>query len=76
MLQHLKEEFSKFIGQPMKIFMVDGRTHTGIILEVFANNVRIINDCGKLMLIEFAHITAVEEPQLCLSIRESNPIRF
>ena len=66
MLQHLSKEFARFIGQPVRIFMVDGRAHTGIVLDVFASNLRIINDCGRLMRIEFAHITAVEEPQLRL----------
>lgn len=66
MLKHLSEEFACFIGQPVRIFTTDARVHAGIVLDVFTSNVRIINDCGKLILIEFAHITAVEEPQMRL----------
>jgi hypothetical protein len=67
MLNHLSIEFSRLISHTVKIFTDDGRIHRGIVLEVFISNVRIINDCGRLVLVEFAHITAIEAPQMYLS---------
>lgn len=60
----LFEEFKRFEGQPVVIFTDDERKHRGIVLKAFENSVRIIERCEKILLIEYCHIDAVEEPQM------------
>lgn len=62
----LYEEFKCFEGQPVKIYTDDGRIHKGIDINALENAVRIIDKCGRLVLIEYCHIDAVEEPQMSL----------
>lgn len=62
----LFDEFRKFEGQPVKIFTDDGKVHCGIDMEAFETAVRILDDCGRTLFIEFSHIDAVVEPQMRL----------
>lgn len=66
MLKSLYEEFRRLEGQPVKIYTDDGKTHTGRVLNVYEDGVRIIDDCGRLILIEFRRIDSVVEPQMDL----------
>lgn len=64
MFEHLIKEFLRLKGQPVRIFTDDGRVHRGIVLSVVDSAVRILQENGCVTLIEFAHIDAVEEPQM------------
>ena len=65
-MQNLYEEFSHFMGQPVKICTDDGRCFAGIVIDAYDHSVRVIDECGCLILIEYCHITAVMEPQMKL----------
>lgn len=62
----LFEEFKKFEGQPVEIFTDDGKMYCGIDLAAFADYVRILDDCGRTIFIDYTHIDAVVEPQMKL----------
>ena len=66
-MNHLFKEFKCFEGQPVKIFTDDGKTHTGIDINALEDAVRIIDNNGRLVLIEYRHIDAVVEPQMRLN---------
>lgn len=65
-MKSLCEEFKCLEGQPVKIYTDDGKTHTGIDLDSNDSAVRIIDDCGRLIRIQFNRIDAVVEPQMRL----------
>ena len=63
---NLYHEFRHLEGQPVKIMMNDHNTFYGLVLTACECSCRIMNRCGDIMLIEYAHIDAVEEPQMRL----------
>ena len=65
-MRNLFEEFKHFEGQPVKIFTDDGKTHTGIDINACEDAVRIIDDRGRMILVQYKHIDAVVEPQMRL----------
>jgi len=62
----LCEVFRRFEGQPVRVYTEDGRVITGIVIEVFDDTVRIIDRCGRPLLIRFCGIDPVLEPQMRL----------
>ena len=66
MRRSLFEEFRRFEGQPVIIETTDCRRHHGIVLESYEDCVRIIDECCRLELIDFCHITSIDEPQMSL----------
>ena len=60
----LFEEFKRYRGQEIEIFTVDGRKFRGIDVENDDECVRIVDKCGRVVLLEFRHIEAVAEPQM------------
>lgn len=64
--EYLYGEFKKFEGQPIKVFTDDGKVHCGIDLAAFDDSVRILEKCGRTLLLTYAHIDAVAEPQMRL----------
>jgi len=64
--RNLFEEFRRLEGQPVKILMNDHNIFIGLVLTACEFSVRLLNRCGDIVLIEYAHIDAVEEPQMKL----------
>lgn len=62
----LFDEFRKFEGQPVKVFTDDEKVHCGIDMEAFETAVRILDDCGRTLFIDYSHIDTVVEPQMRL----------
>ena len=60
----LYEEFRRYRGQEVEIFTRDGRKFRGVDVENDDECVRIVDRCGRVILIEFCHIDAVVEPQM------------
>ena len=66
MFRNLFEAFRRLEGQPVKIVMHDCKVFVGLVLTACEFSVRILNRCGDIVLIEYSHIDAVEEPQMKL----------
>lgn len=66
MNKNLCEIFRHYEGQPVEIFTDDGRVHCGIDVNAYEGAVRLIDKCGRLVLIEYSHIDSVVEPQMKL----------
>ena len=64
--ESLYHEFKKYEGQPVKVYTCDGRTHTGICLACYDDAVRLLDRCGRIVFLDFAHIDAVVEPMMKL----------
>lgn len=59
----LEEVFKRFKGQPVEILTEDGVRYCGIDINPDDESVEIIDKCSRIILIPYAHITAVVEPQ-------------
>ena len=62
----LYEMFRHFEGQPVQIFTTDERIQLGIVIKAFECAVKLIDEFGRLKLVEYNHITTVIEPQMRL----------
>lgn len=65
-MRALYEEFKRFIGQPVRIFTDDGRSHKGVVAAAYETHVRIIDKCENVFFIEYSHIDAVQQPHMKL----------
>lgn len=63
----LAEVFKRFKGQPVEVLTEDGVRYCGIDLVSDNDSVEIIDDDSRIILIPFAHITAVVEPKMKLT---------
>ena len=72
MCYDLYERFCALEGQPVRVFTDDGRAITGIVLAANERCVRLIARCGNIFLIENAHITSLEEPQMRLRMCDTD----
>ena len=63
----LEEVFKRFKGQPVEILTDDGIRYCGIDLACDADSVEIIDKYSRVILIPYAHVSAVVEPTMQLT---------
>jgi len=66
MFENLKEEFRRLEGHPVRVIMTDRHSFCGIVLTVCDFSCRLLDRCGDILLVEYSHIVAVEEPRMHL----------
>lgn len=65
-MRSLCEEFKYFRGQPVEI-ITEGIKFCGIDIDSDDDEVEIIDECNRIVLIPFRHIDAVIEPKMKLT---------
>ena len=63
----LEEVFKRFKGQPVEILTDDGVRYCGIDLACDSETVEIIDKCSRVILVPYAHVSAVVEPTMKLT---------